>query len=195
MEGHADEQLIAAIREGGAERQRAIRSIYHLEGLREKVIHYVQQNSGNFQDGQDVFHEGIIVLDRNIREGKFRGDSTLSLYLYAICRFLWMNQLRRKARVELSEDPMPEEEAGPENPEVDLLSDERKAVLQQLLDQLSDQCRQVLGLWQLSYSMQEIAARLGFSSEKMARKAKYRCQQALIKLVKSHPRWEEMIRW
>ena len=101
-----DEDIIKAIKSGGAKRQRAIRFLYNTnQDLLQKVVSYVKNNSGNEQDGQDMFHEGIIVLDRNIRNDKFRGESSLGGYLYSICRLLWMNQIRKNIKVDLRGDP------------------------------------------------------------------------------------------
>lgn len=190
----SDLELIKAIKAGGAKRQKAIQQIYTDKGLRNKVIHFVQQNSGNQQDGQDMFHEGIIVLDRNIRQEKFRGDSSISLYLYSTCRFLWMNQIRKKAKVDLKENNQEMDGLAPENPEADFISLEKKEALKKVLSQLGDRCQKVLELWRLSYSMEEIAQKLGFSSAAMARKNKYRCHQSLMKYLKEHPEWMEILR-
>ncbi len=188
-----DQALIEGVLKGGTARQQAIKAIYNMGNLREKVVWYVQQNSGNRDDGQDIFHEGIIVLDRNIREQKFRGDSSLSLYLYAICRFLWMNQLRKNQKVELQEDHVRMDAPNEETPEIALISQERQTLFRNILGLLGDKCRQVLEMWQLSYSMEEIAEKMGLSSEKMARKSKYRCMQSLIDLVKGQPDWKELL--
>ena len=120
----------------------------------------MQQNSGNLQDGQDMFHEGIIVLDRNIRQGKFRGESSLTLYLYSICRFQWMNQIRKKAQVDLQEDHLKMDEPVRETPESDVVKSEQKELLRMILEQLGDRCKRILELWKLSYSMEEIATEM-----------------------------------
>ena len=190
----SDKELIKAIKTGGGVRQGAIRQIYTDKGLRNKVIHFVQQNSGNQQDGQDMFHEGIIVLDRNIRQEKFRGESTISLYLYSTCRFLWMNQIRKKAKVDLKENNQQMDGLAPENPEMDLMNAEKKQALKKVLSQLGERCQKILELWRLSFSMEEIAQKLGFSSSAMARKNKYRCHQSLMKYLKENPEWMEMLK-
>ena len=188
-----DKEIIENILKGGQSRQKGIREIYQQDNLREKVIHYVMQNKGKREDGQDVFHEGIILLDRNIREQKFRGDSSLSLYLYGICRLIWMNQLRKHQKVDLQENNDAMDGVLEHTPETTFISHEKRSTLQSLLNRLGEKCKKVLELWQLSYSMEEIAQQMGLSSEKMARKSKYRCQKALIELVKNEPEWREQL--
>ena len=131
-----------------------------------------------------MYHEGIIVLDRNIREGKFRGESPVKGYLYSICRFLWMNQMRKLAHTKTVAEVPIENETDLETPEIQLIAQERKDMLNRLLGELGERCQRILELWKLSYSMEEIAETVGFSSPDMARKAKYRCHLSLLEVVK-----------
>lgn len=183
----SDEALIEAIRKGGTSRQRAIRQIYHNERLRQRVVRFVQANSGNQQDGQDMYHEGIIVLDRNLRNDKFRGETSLEGYLFSICRFQWMNQIRKNTRIDLQDDHQQLDQPVVENPESLSMDAEKKDVLDQVLDQLGERCKKILSLWKLNYSMQEIADQLGFSSAAMATKNKYKCHKSLMTFLRTHP--------
>lgn len=191
---YTDSELITAIKAGGTQRQRAIRYIYNNKGFSQKIIQFVKNNSGNLQDGQDAFHEGIIVLDRNIRQDKFRGESALSSYLYSICRFHWMNQIRKKAKVDYTEDQQRLDEVEIENPENMMMGDERKTMLEKILSQLGERCQKILHLWKLSYSMEEIAEKLGFSSAAMARKNKYRCHKSLMKYLEENPEERDFLK-
>ncbi len=187
-----DEAIAAAIRNGGTERQAGLRALYDDKELRSKVFAHVRNHHGNQEDGQDIWQEALIVLDRNVREGKFRQETSVKGYLFSICRFLWMNQLRKKAHTTLVEDIPRYEQPDPETPELTLLDEERKSVLNRLLESLGERCRKILELWKLSFSMEEIAEQLGYSSPGMARKAKYRCQQSLLELIQQSP---QMAKW
>ena len=189
-----DKKLVTDILSGGSARQRAIKEIYLWQDLRGKVISFVRQNSGNEADGQDIYQEGIIVLDRNIREQKYRGDSTLSLYLFATCRFIWMNQMRKNQRLNLEADATTMDRPTDETPEFTFIAKEKREILAKLLSQLGEKCQKILEMWQLSYSMTEIAASMGLKNEKMARKSKYRCHQALMKIIKSKEGWRDELR-
>ncbi|MEM9918056.1 MAG: sigma-70 family RNA polymerase sigma factor [Bacteroidota bacterium] len=182
-----EKALIQAIKSGGSQRQKAIRMIYDDRELRSKVIHYVRTHGGNAEDGQDMYQEGIIVLDRNIRENKFREETSLKGYLYSICRFLWMNQARKKAKTTLTSESTPFDGESDFTPESSYFETERKKLLQQVLDKMEARCRKILKLWQLSYSMAEIASEMKLANDTQARKAKYRCHQSLMKLIQEHP--------
>lgn len=190
-----DEEIIQAVKTGGAKRQQAIRFLYNTnQDLMNKVIHFVKKNTGNEQDGQDMFHEGIIVLDRNIRQDKFRGESSLSGYLFSICRLLWMNQIRKKGKTELRDDTMTMDQAEIDNPESLSMKEEKKELLRKVINQLGERCKKILELWQLSYSMQEIADKLGFSSAAMATKNKYKCHKSLMNYLKEHPQLLDLLK-
>lgn len=183
----SDAEITKAIKKGGQGRQDVIKFLYREEALKNKIIYFVKQNSGNFEDGQDMFHEGIIVLDRNIRQDKFKGESSIKGYLFSICRFLWMNQIRKKSKITFTEDNSRLDSVAEETPESKLFSSEQKDILSQLMSQLGDRCQKILELWKLSYSMDEIAEKLNFSSAAMARKNKYRCHKSLLTIIEENP--------
>ncbi len=189
-----DDLLLTAINGGASQRQTALRVIYGDNELKRKVIQFVRNRQGNADDGQDMFHEGIIVLDRNIREGRFRGEAPLKGYLYSICRFLWMNQLRKNAHTTQGAETTLANEPDEYTPEITLIAQERKDLLNNLLQQLGERCQRILELWKLSYSMEEIADSLGFSSADMARKAKYRCHLNLVELVQKNPEMQKVLK-
>lgn len=194
MKAFTGEELVAAIKKGGALRQQAIRFIYDDKELRRKIIQFVRNNRGNEEDGHDMYHEGIIVLDRNIRQDKFRGESSVEGYLYSICRFLWFNQRRKKAKVDLTDDPIRIDQVETDDPEVQMMTNEKKELLRKALKHLTDRCRRILELWRLSYSMEEIATEMNFSSAQLARKNKYRCQKSLMQWLQGQPQWRQWLR-
>ena len=138
--------------------------------------------------------EGIIVLDRNIRQDKYKEESSVQGYLYSICRFLWMNQIRKNSKVSLTDDTMQMDQTEHSTPEVQLFEEEQKNLLRNLIGNLGDRCRKILELWKLSYSMEEIANELGFSSAAMARKNKYRCHKSLLEIIKENPQLVNSLR-
>lgn len=194
MNSYSDNELIAFIKGGGTQRQRALRQLYKDQTLRSKVVRFVQNNSGNFQDGQDMYQEGLIVFDRNIRDDKFRGETSLQGYLFSICRFLWMNQIRKQGKINLTDDHSTMDATELVTPEVSMVDDERKDLLRKVVGQLGERCQKILELWKLSFSMEEIAQKLGFSSAAMARKNKYRCHKSLLSYLEKNPILMEQLR-
>jgi len=186
MQLNSDEDIVKAILLGGKEREMALEKLYTDGDCKRKVIKYVQSNHGNNADGKDLFHDGIIVADRNIRNMKFRGDSSLHYYIYSICKYLWLNRIKKNKRVLYPGKDL-KEEIGKRNPETIYMDNELKENLSEALDLLGDRCKKILELWKLNYSMKEIAEKLDIKSEGMARKLKHQCYQKLLKLVEENP--------
>lgn len=182
-----DEELVNRIKAGGPGREKALHQIYINTTVKSKLTSLITNNSGNTQDAEDIYQEAIIVLDRNIREGHYRLDGSLTSYLYSTGKFLWMNHLRKK-RLTLKENFMDSDLVSTSvQPDKIYMNDEKKKFLQSLLSRLGMRCQNILELWQLSYSMDEIARKLNIGDASIARKAKYDCQQQLIKLILSDP--------
>ncbi len=187
MDVELDKNLVELIRKGGADREQALSRIYLDSGVKTKLNSMITNNHGNMHDGEDFYQEAIIVLDRNIREGNFRLEGSLSSYLYSIGKYLWMNHLRKK-RLTLKENFTDGEMVSHAiSPDAILMNDQRKDQLKNLINKLGQRCQNILELWQLSYSMDEIAQKLGLTDASVARKAKYDCQQQLIKIIQSNP--------
>ncbi len=178
-----DTSLLEDIKQGGMKRQRAIAKIYNKKELRNQVVAFVHKNSGSRDEGVEIFHEGIIALDENIRKGKFRGESSISGYLYSICRFIWFNKLKRNKRMAYTDQEQELDQVQHETPESLSLASEQKAILDTLLGRLGAKCKQILELWKLSFSMEEIAERVGLGNAGIARRQRYNCYQKLLSIV------------
>ncbi|MBK7244400.1 MAG: sigma-70 family RNA polymerase sigma factor [Saprospiraceae bacterium] len=106
-------------------------------------------------------------------------DHSLSLtgelnpYLMGIAKYLWFAELKKKAV--LSHDSFDlETHQGVtiDEPESLFLNKERRTVLRELLGLLRTNCKDVLMHWANGFSMVEIAEKLNYQSEGMARKKK-----------------------
>ena len=54
-------------------------------------------------------------------------------------------------------------------------------------------CQKVLQMWQLSYSMKEIAEELGYKNDAVARKKKRLCMKKLLEILEEAPAWKSWI--
>jgi RNA polymerase sigma factor (sigma-70 family) len=186
MEKYTD--LIAQIAAGGRARDQALEQVYRDKALRNAVFVVIRQNKGNIQDAEDMYQESLIIMDRNIREGKYEHQGNLAAYLSTIARFCWMNQLRKQQRTDLHEevrqDTAKEQVPGPDHI---LMDRESESLLERFLQKLDPRCVRIIKLWQEKYSMVEIADQLSLSSEMMARKLKYQCTKKLSALIHAEP--------
>jgi len=187
-EGHFQDQvLVESIQNGGYKREKALAYIFSDTQLKQKVQYFVRQNKGNIQDGEDLFAEGLIVFDRNIRQNKFRQDSSPQVYFVSICKFLWMNKLRKMKRIQWTDNNFKLDKIESVTPEKIAITKEQKENIEKLLASLGKKCHKILTMWMLNFSMKEIAESLNFTNDAIARKNKYRCFKKLKELMNDAP--------
>jgi RNA polymerase sigma factor (sigma-70 family) len=187
-----DQALIKAIRGGGAARDAALQHLYLRPGLREAVFRHVLDHGGRREDAQDIFQESLVIFDRNLREGRFEGKSALTTYFVAIAKWRWLTVRRQQGRyTEL--DPI-HFDGEVDSPEQDALRAEQRELLQDALGRIGDRCKQLLTLYQLEYSMKEIAEQMQYESADVAKKEAYRCRLRLRDLLEKSPEWSHLLK-
>lgn len=179
MIGANDHQLVAAIQDG---ENSSLEDLYH--DMKPKILHYVTTNRGSIADAKDVLQDSMIVLHRNVRSGKFRGDSSLGTYLYSICKWRWLGELRKRGKeTELNEEIATELVESSELPGA-----ETYRTIENLFRQIDEGCRRVLtASFYDNKQMTEIAAEQGWKNEQIARNKKFRCLKKLKELIEVTP--------
>lgn len=190
----SDEVIIEHIKAGGPKRQKAISLIYRDEKLKKQVVLFVIKNSGSRDEGIDIFHEGIIAFDENVRKDKYKGAGKLKGYLYSTCRFLWLNRLKRDKRMVYTSEHTALDQVSFETPEHLSLKEEQKNIIHQLLSELGEKCQKILELWKLSYSMEEIAEEVGLKDSGVARRQRYNCYQKLLQEIDKKPNLRNVLK-
>ncbi len=187
----SDETLIASIQSGGPAREDALKRLYQLPGLREAVYRNVLDHGGDRQDAQDVFQETLVLFDRNLREGRFEGKSSLRTYFVAIAKWRWVTLRRQHGRY--TELAPAHYDAEVDSPEAETIRSEYRDLFQEALGQIGERCRELLQLYQLEYSMDEIAQRMQYSGADVAKKEAYRCRLRFRELLENHPEFAELL--
>ena len=151
------------------------------------IANFISNNSGSESDAADVFQDAIIVFYQKIRRGQLELKCSIQTYIYSVCKNMWLSRLRmQKREVSLTDDM----ESIPIEPEhLALLSrDNRKEKIAALMGQLGEGCRDVLIFYYFErLRMREIARRMGFANEQVAKNKKSGCMKKLKQLVKDSP--------
>lgn len=184
-----DEELIKALKAGD---NQAFKQVYR-QGY-SLVEALIIKNNGNAEDARDVFQEVLFVLVKKLRAPGFRLSSALNTFLYAIARNIWRNRLRRrKPQVEFQDTRHDSIDLTESDVTVKRLFEKRHGIVRQLLDGLSDKCRQILlGFYYHKKTMRQIGEGLGLS-EGSAKVQKHRCMGYLKNEVEAHPEYQNLI--
>ena len=183
---YSDAGLINALKQS-AEMNAAIRFIYReYYGMLEN---YVLANNGSRDDAADVIQETIVAFVEIVEQGKFRGDSSIKSFLFAITRNLWLTELRkrdsadnRNKNFEKGKDILDEGAAN------HLVKREYFLMIQQLFEKLGDKCRQLLMMvYYENLSMSEIVDQIaGYQNEQVLRNKKYKCMKQLEQMMQDN---------
>lgn len=172
-----DHSLIELLQaDSHAERERGWRLIY--KTYYPTVRELVWNNQGSEDDIHDVFQEGLAILHANLLTGKFRKESALGTYLYAICRNIWLRTLRNRDKERLTITEMIE----------DLKTDENTflidvEIVSLLLSEMQEECRQILVEFYFNArSVEQLKTIFNVKSVQVAKNKKYRCLGHLRKL-------------
>lgn len=168
--GMDDRRIIELIRSGRD--HEAFKTLYdHLP----KVERLVRQNSGRSGDAKDIFQDALIILHRRVRGEGFTLTSGIGTFLFAVCRNLWREELRRRNKA-LTAWNVEDEADDPAGMTALLAHEGAYRHAEQALKSLGDKCRDVLVRFYVRHEpLSAIAKALGLAGEGAAKTRKYKC--------------------
>lgn len=185
-------RLLSHIKRGGVVGSNAIDKIYRNYDYKAFLKQILGEKKLSFNDIEDVIHDAFIIFRRNVRKNKVDNDININVYLTSIAK----NIIQNKSRL-LKFDPI-------DNPHSDVYGvqdtvekyytqDESKKYVNSLLQVLNEKCKNVLKLWKMNYSYDEIAKLMDLTNREAAKKHKFRCFKKLMDKVTDFPELKEFL--
>lgn len=147
----------------------------------------VLKHSGSEEDATDVFQDGLVVLRLNLINGSFRSESTISTYLFSVCKNLWLKEYNKRTKQAMLQPEFILEA----RQNVDYLINVEIVTL--LMNELQEDCRKILTEYYYhNRSMAELKEMFNVNSIQAAKNKKWRCLNYLVKLFKERgvtPNW------
>jgi len=177
-----DNELLQILRSDAAPDE-AIRQLYRSQFGITKA--YINQNNGSDEDAEDIFQEVILVFIELVKKDKFRGESSISTFLYAITRNTWLNELKKRGRSKLRDEKF---EKAKDNTEMDIshymVNRELKTQLMRLIDSLGETCKKILlAFYYDNLAIKEILQNLQYENEQVVRNKKYKCLKQMEQML------------
>jgi len=187
-------ELLRKIRSTSDDRKQVIEMIAKNTELGNAIRSYVLSNSGSSDDATMVFHDSIIDFIKKVfTDHSFELSSTVDSYIFGIAKNKWYGILKsRKFKSDSLDEVLVRE--GEETIFANINQKEKSAILKNVLQRLSGNCREVLMYWAGGYSMEEIAIILNYKSAGMARKKKCLCMKELVDWLEEHPHLKNELR-
>jgi RNA polymerase sigma factor (sigma-70 family) len=181
-----DSGLIQALR-SDANPDEAVRHLYRTQFR--VTAAYIKQNSGSQEDAEDIFQEVVLVFIDILKKEKFRGESSISTFLYALTRNIWLNELNKRGKSKIRDEKFEQERETTDLDVSHLIANrESKAQLMELVDKLGETCKKILlAFYFENKAMREILQNLHYENEQIVRNKKYKCLKQLEQMISRQP--------
>lgn len=145
-----------------------------------KVVRLIKNNIGTIEMAQDVFQDAIVILLERIYAKRLDLSCSVKTYLYSICKYLWLDQLRQNKR-EKQVIKFYEEEFDSEDISIHLYnSPDVFDNVASAINNLGDPCKQLLEcFYYKNMNWDDIANSLGYANAASARNQKYKCLERI----------------
>lgn len=178
----SDKEIVDSIRQENADLDDVLTFLY--DANLKPVMKAVSIYGGSPEASEDIFQDAIIATYHAIREGKFRGQSAVSTYIFAIAKNMALKAARRKERFSFEQI---EDHSNVLHEELSENEIDQIPLLRRLIDQLGQDCQVLLlDFYFNKLSMVEIMKKFGLGSEQAAKNKKYRCMKELMTLCKEN---------
>ena len=186
VKNYTDSELLEALRSGRGMNP-VLKFLYRQNFEVLKV--YIVQNSGSEQDAEDIFQEVLVSFIELVRLEKFRGDSSVKTFLYALTRNTWLNELKRKGRADVREMKFEKaKDTIDEDAAQKIAGRESRKQVMDVVEKLGEQCKKILlAYYYEDRSMKEIVDIAGYDSEQVVRNKKYKCLKQLQQMLTADP--------
>lgn len=187
---YSDEAIIEGLR---------LRSDYIIKYIYQELFptikYLVVKNSGNEEDAEDIFQDGLIVIFKKIKDNQLELSSSFRTYLYSVCRNLWLQKLSKRKQFAREFSDVESFVDLPDRVMEEIYDDEveKYRLYQQHFLTLNDDCQKVLLLFMKKLSLREIAVEMGYKTEKYAKTRKYLCKEELKKRIINDPKCHKFL--
>lgn len=155
-----------------------------------KIEAFVLNNNGHLNDAQDVFQDALMYLIYVHKEKRLQIRS-FEAYLFTICKNIWRRRLKNKKEWVMKEGPKPLIDKASDM-SVFVLEQERLELYNECFAKLSDNCKEILGLYFNTMDYDELLSTFGYNSIDVARQRVFKCRRRLIKLIKEDKRYKKL---
>ncbi|WP_025666005.1 RNA polymerase sigma factor [Aquimarina megaterium] len=156
-----------------------------------KVVSFILKNKGDRADAEDIFQKALLQLIARYKVKSFIIESSFEAYLFTVCKNLWRRELNKEKK-RVTNDSIAELSREEDDMTMAALEQEKWELFQEKLNEISDNCKQLLQLFFQKTPYKKIVQKLGYSSDNVVRQRIFNCKSQLAKLIKKDPRYNDI---
>ncbi|WP_028979734.1 RNA polymerase sigma factor [Sporocytophaga myxococcoides] len=177
-----DKEILKAIRTG--DNESVLSNLY--KDVLPHIKKYITNNSGSHEDAKDIFQDTVVIFYNQVKLNKFDERKEIGAFMFSVARNLWINKAKRDNRLVNTTEFDDSEEEGTDVL-ADMITAEKAKAIEDIMDRVGEECKKLL-MYTIydKISLKEIAVKMGYSSDQVAKTYSYRCRQKLFNLVKDN---------
>jgi len=148
------------------------------------------QNSGKEDDAMNIIQEAFIAIYSKSEKPQL--TATFSTYFYAICRNIWLNELRKRKNERFILNNIEANQLITQEIDEEQLYEKRRQLYLKHLKNITKVCQVVLRLVSKGFSNEDITSELAFSSVQYMKNRRTMCNKKLMEMIKEDPQYKEL---
>ena len=182
---HSDQIYIDGLSSNNSE---IIKQIY--KNFVPKIKHFIKNNSGNFDQADDVVQEVLIALYNQIKTKGIQLTCPFDAYFFLLCKRRWLNELKKKSNktVTISDSTLSITETLQQQLIQSEHFDEKQELFDAMFAKLGVKCQELLKLSFVTKTLEEVAKKLNVTYG-YVRKKKSICTGELTILIQQSPQF------
>lgn len=155
------------------------------------IKYFISKNNGSDEDAKDIFQDALFILVEKVHADNFELQGSLTTYLFAICKNLWLMALDRQ-RVARKYEKQHVSELSVVQDDHSESSDDLfyENLFRKCFESMDEVSQKILKMYWMEISPAEIAEKLGYSYG-YVRKRKSECMKELKRRIMDHPDFKE----
>ena len=173
-----DIEIINAIRSG---KDGAVLNHLYKTAL-PNIIRFITRNNGDKDEAKDIFQDCVIALYNTIKLEKYDESKDVEGFLYHVARNLWINRIKKKNKLTTFQDI--DNHTDEDTPLAYMVNEEKQIAIQGLMEKIGTPCKELLKFVMYDkLSMKEVAIKMGYAGETVAKSTHYHCKQKLAAFI------------
>jgi len=185
---HQDQKYIDGLLQNNSE---VIQSIYR--NFAPKVKQYIRNNSGDYDDAQDIIQEVLIIIYKQAKTNGLRLTCPFDAYFFLLCKRRWLNELKKSSnkKVTIQEEKVSNDKLTQGMAAETEIFEEKQSLFDEMFQKLGEKCQELLKTSFVTKTMEEVAAKLNVTYA-YARKKKSLCTGQLTELIQQSQRFQSI---
>jgi len=185
---HQDQKYIDGLLQNNSE---VIQSIYR--NFAPKVKQYIRNNSGDYDDAQDIIQEVLIIIYKQAKTNGLQLTCPFDAYFFLLCKRRWLNELKKSSnkKVTIQEEKVSNDKLTQGMAAETEIFEEKQSLFDEMFQKLGEKCQELLKTSFVTKTMEEVAAKLNVTYA-YARKKKSLCTGQLTELIQQSQRFQSI---